>query len=66
MAAERLKFMLDSGAHRIETVCLANRRLAQRWYSIIGLEKESTLKGFCIDGSDAVMYVATKGGPDVL
>lgn len=66
MAAERIRFMLANGAHRIETVCLASRKLAQRWYSTIGLTQESTQKGACVDGSDAVMYVALKGGTDVL
>jgi hypothetical protein len=64
--AERVQFMLDSGAHRIETLCLASRANAQRWYTTIGLRFESTLKSFCVDGSDAVMYVATRGSADVL
>lgn len=61
MAAERTQFMLDSGAHRLETLCLASRKLAQRWYKSIGLRHESTAQGFCVDGSDAVLYVATRG-----
>lgn len=61
MAAERLQYKLKSGAHRIETLCLASRTLAHVWYRRIGLQLESTLKAYCVDGSDAVMYVALKG-----
>jgi len=60
MAAERVRWALRNGAHRIETVCLASRKLAQRWYQTVGLRLESTMQGFCVDGSDAVLYVATK------
>ncbi len=66
MAAERVRYKLASGAHRIETLCLASRTAAQKWYPATGLQFESTLKSFCVDGSDAVMYVAVKGGTDVL
>ncbi len=64
LAKERLSWMMtEGGAHRVETVCLASRKLAQRWYKSTGLRFESTLTGYCIDGSDAVMFVATKGAP---
>lgn len=62
MTAERIKYMLANGAHRIETVCLAKRKLAQRWYQRLGLRLESTMSHFCVDGSDAVMFVKT-GAP---
>ncbi len=61
LAAERLRWALDSGAHRLETLCLSSRERAHRWYTKIGLRHESTLKGYCVDGSDAVMYVRLKG-----
>lgn len=61
MTAERVQYALANGAHRIETVCLASRTRAHRWYEKVGLTKESTLKGYCVDGSDAVLYVALKG-----
>lgn len=51
---------LAGSVHRIETVCLASRERAQRWYETIGLKKESTLKGYCVDGSDAVMFTAVR------
>jgi hypothetical protein len=56
-AIERLDFMVKNGAHRLETLCLRSRKKAQRWYTTIGLAFESTLKGYCVDGDDAVMYV---------
>ncbi len=61
MAIERREFMFAAGVHRTETLCLASRKLAQRWYKSIGLRHESTLQQYCVDGSDAVMYVATRG-----
>lgn len=61
MAQERLQWALHNGAHRVETVCLSSRRLAQRWYLTTGLRHETTLKGACIDGSDAEMFIALKG-----
>lgn len=60
MTRARIEFMLSNGAHRIETVCLAKRKLAQRWYRHLGLHLESIMTGFCIDGSDAAMYVTTR------
>lgn len=45
-------------AHRIETVTLADRSQARAWYARLGLEFESTLRGYGTHGEDAVMYVA--------
>jgi RimJ/RimL family protein N-acetyltransferase len=47
-------------AHRIETVTLARQEKARFWYGKIGLEFESTLRGYCATGEDAVMYVALR------
>jgi hypothetical protein len=60
--ADAVAETLESGVHRIETLSLATREAAHRWYTKVGLHFESTLKHACVDGSDAVMYVATKGG----
>lgn len=59
-AIERQQFMFDSGAHRIETLCLASHKLAHRWYKTVGLRLESTKEGFCVDGSDASLFVSTR------
>ncbi len=42
---------------RLETICLASRKLAQRWYKRIGLEYEGPLRSYGVNGEDAVMYV---------
>jgi len=47
-------------AHRVETVTLANRHRARKWYEQIGLKQESTLRGYAATGEDAVLYVATR------
>jgi hypothetical protein len=64
MAAERIKNILETSAHRVETICLASREKARKWYETIGLTYESTLTAYCADGSDAVLYRALKV-PDV-
>ncbi|MDE2098513.1 MAG: hypothetical protein KGL39_14765 [Patescibacteria group bacterium] len=61
MAAERLGFMLENGARRLETLCLASRKDAHKWYETIGLVHEATLRSYYSDGSDAVLYVKVKG-----
>lgn len=60
IATDLLGKQLDTGAHRLETVSLATHERAHRWYKTIGLRLESTLQGYCIDGSDALMHVATR------
>lgn len=60
IAVDYKELMFQNGAHRIETVCLATRKLAHRWYTTIGSSFESTLKQYCIDGSDATMFVETR------
>lgn len=55
-AIERKEFMFAGGAHRVETVCLASRSAAHAWYKKVGSVFESTLKSYCIDGSDAMMF----------
>lgn len=61
ITAALLKNTLVPGlAHRIETVTLANRAKARTWYEKLGLQFESTLRGYCADGSEAVRYVAVR------
>lgn len=52
---------LQSSAHRVETVCLASREQARRWYEKVGLSYEATLKNYGASGEDAVLYVALRG-----
>lgn len=57
--------MLNSGqAHRLETVVPAARLAArpelERWYTLLGYNKEGTHYGYCADGSDAVWFSRVK------
>jgi hypothetical protein len=52
-------------AHRIETVTLASRSRARAWYEKVGLHLESTLRGYGVDGQDAVMYVALRDAENI-
>lgn len=59
LVADTIQQVLDRQlAHRVETITLVGRQKARAWYERIGLVYESTLRGYCADGSDAVMYVA--------
>lgn len=58
---EVIRGMLAQGeAHRLETVTLASKSRTRRWYDRVGLQFESTLKGFGAGGEAAVMYVALR------
>ena len=48
--------MLDTGAHRIETLCLESRRRTCRWYERVGLHLEATFPGYGVSGANAVQY----------
>ncbi len=54
------KVLSEGIAHRVETVTLADRKRARDWYPKIGLQHESTLRGYGINGEDAVIYVALR------
>lgn len=49
--------ILAQPAHRIEAICSDSRPQVHRWYSRIGLEKETTLRRYMADGSDAALFV---------
>lgn len=64
-AAETLKKVVaDQENVRIETYCLARRKLACEWYERIGLTYESTLRGYGVRGESAVLYTLVKGAKD--
>lgn len=50
----------DYGARRLQTLCLADRADARSWYEKIGLQYESTLTAYGVNGADAVMYTRIK------
>lgn len=60
---EIIQGMLAGPAHRLETYCLASRKLARRWYSSIGLHHEATLKRYSVHGADVVIYAAVSDVP---
>ena len=49
---------------RLETLCLASRDKAREWYPKIGLEYESTLKGYGVNGESAVLYTKVQGAEE--
>lgn len=58
---EVIQGMLKSDhVHRIETLVLASREKARAWYNKVGLEYESTLRNYGVNGEDAALYVAFK------
>jgi RimJ/RimL family protein N-acetyltransferase len=59
--AQTLRNMLDSpDVRRLETVTLASRSRARKWYERIGLSYESTARRASASGQDLVTYVATR------
>lgn len=54
--AKGIDAAMDS-AHRIEAICSDSRPQVHRWYARIGLEKETTLRRYMADGSDAALFV---------
>lgn len=58
---EVVEGMLKSDhVHRIETLVLASREKARAWYNNVGLQYESTLSSYGVNGEDAALYVALK------
>ncbi len=51
-------------AHRLECVTTAPRLAAhpkiERWYNVIGYNREATLYGYCASGADAVIFSRVK------
>jgi len=59
---KRMQALFDDGAHRIQIISLATRTDAHRWYERgLGMKNEGTLRGYCADGSDAVIHAITGG-----
>lgn len=48
--------MLRTDAHRLQCVALASRVQAINWYRVLGLELEGTLRGYGVNGEDALMF----------
>jgi len=56
IARRALDAMLREDAHRLQCVSLASRIHAHRWYRPLGLEQEGTLRGYGVNGEDAIMF----------
>lgn len=52
--------MLEGDAHRLQCVSLASRIHAHRWYAVLGLAPEGTLKGYGANGEDFIMFARGK------
>jgi hypothetical protein len=52
------QMFLGKHAHRIECIVPAARVRPdlERWYSVLGYNKEALLHGYCANGADAVLY----------
>ncbi len=52
--------LFAAGAHRIQIISLASRTQAHGWYvNGLGMTFEGVLRGYCADGSDAVIHART-------
>jgi hypothetical protein len=61
VAQDYLQRILASNlAHRIETLTLAGRPMTRAWYEQVGLTHEATHRGYCSDGRDVDLFVATR------
>lgn len=55
--------MLDqTDAHRLQCISLASRVDAHRWYAVLGLAPEGTLRAYGVNGEDAIMFARVKDG----
>lgn len=55
--------MLDQdGTHRLQCVSLSTRTDAHRWYKVLGLAPEGTLRAYGSNGEDAIMFSRVKHG----
>lgn len=56
--------LLSPDVHRLECVApvarLSSRPEIQRWYRVLGYEPEATLRRYCADQGDAVMFSRVK------
>lgn len=53
--------MFESGMTRVETVCLASRKTAHRWYQrAIGMHREPT-QARALDGRELALFVKERG-----
>jgi len=56
--------MLKSEAHRLQCVSLASRIHAHKWYAVLGLAPEATLRAYGANGEDAIIFSRLRDEPD--
>lgn len=53
--------LLDGGARRLETNCIASRVDAQRWYTdFLGMKLEGERREYCVNGESLMLYGITR------
>lgn len=53
--------LLDGGARRLETNCLASREKAQEWYvDFLGMKPEGERRGYCANGESLRLFGITQ------
>jgi hypothetical protein len=60
LTVKNIDFMFESGMNRVETVCLASRKTAHRWYKAVGLHQEPTQMR-APDGRELSLFVKERG-----
>lgn len=60
LTVKNIDFMFDNGMERVETVCLASRKMAHRWYKAVGLHQEPTQMR-APDGRELSLFVKERG-----
>lgn len=60
LTIKNIDFMFDNGMKRVETVCLASRKMAHRWYKAVGLHEEPTQMR-APDGRELSLFVKERG-----
>lgn len=53
--------MIDSGAHRVQTIVLEDRKRTRAWYDRVGLHYEGVLPYYGANGENAAVYAAYRG-----
>lgn len=57
-----MDMMLEHEAHRLQTVALAERTMAHKWFRVLGLQYEGTLRGYGHSGEDCMMFARINRG----
>jgi|SRR5690606_38901078 len=56
--------MLKEDAHRLQCISLASRIHAHKWYAVLGLAPEATLRAYGANGEDAIIFARLRDESD--